>query len=52
MNYYICLNCRQRYTGWAEGKFCQKCGGILKEITREKFYSKEKEIVIKGGGKK
>jgi len=51
MNYYICLNCGQKYCGWAEGIICQKCGGVLKKITREEFYSEEKEV-IKEGGKK
>ena len=46
MNYYICLNCGQKYCGWAENKFCEKCGDKLKEITGEEFYSEKKEAVV------
>ncbi len=47
MNHYICEDCGQKYCGWAEGKFCQKCGGILREITREEFYPEEEGVAIK-----
>ncbi|MBA7610605.1 hypothetical protein ES703_17817 [subsurface metagenome] len=41
MNYYLCENCGQKYCGWANNKECQKCGNVLKEITREEFYPEE-----------
>ncbi|MBA7549525.1 hypothetical protein ES705_42012 [subsurface metagenome] len=50
MNYYICFECGRKYCGWAKSIICQKCGGILKEINREEFYSEKKEV-IKGGVK-
>ncbi|GAH43816.1 unnamed protein product [marine sediment metagenome] len=45
MNYYICPECGQKYCGWADNKICQKCEKVLKRITREEFYSKEKGVV-------
>lgn len=51
MNYYICEECGQKYCGWAESIICQKCGGKLKRISREEYYSKKK-VVMKEGGKK
>ncbi len=47
MNYYICLNCRQKYCGWATGEICQKCGGVLKRISQEEFYLEKKRVVMK-----
>lgn len=46
MNYYICLNCKQKYCGWAKNIICAKCGGVLKRIPEEEFYSGKKEVVI------
>jgi len=44
MNYNICEDCNQKYCGWAESTECQECGGKLKRITREEFYSEEKDM--------
>jgi len=52
MNYKICEGCDQKYCGWAEKKICRECGGKLERITREEFYSEEKEVVTKEGGKR
>ncbi|GAI62472.1 unnamed protein product [marine sediment metagenome] len=48
MNYYICMECGQKYCGWAISIICQKCGSKLRRITWEEFYSKEekKRVVI------
>jgi len=46
MNYYICLNCDQKYCGWAVSEICQKCGGVLEPMTREEFYLEKKRVVI------
>ena len=51
MNYYICPECGQRYTGWANSEFCQKCGSKLRKISQEEF-SLEKKGNYKGGGLK
>ena len=45
MNYYICRRCGTLYCGWAVSIICQKCGGVLKRITREEFYSEKKEVI-------
>lgn len=47
MNYYICGRCGTLYTGWANSIICRKCGGVLERITREEFYSEEKDIKVK-----
>ena len=61
MDYYICEECGQKYYGLKISSFwsgravsiiCQKCGGRLLKITREEFYSEEKEVVIKEEVKK
>jgi len=44
MNYYICRRCGTLYCGWAVSIICQKCGGLLKAVSREEFYEK-KEII-------
>ncbi|GAI81379.1 unnamed protein product [marine sediment metagenome] len=46
MNYYICEECGQKYTGWANNEFCQKCGSKLKRISQEEFYLEKKKAVI------
>jgi len=48
MNYYICKECGTLYCGWANCTLCQKCGGVLKRISWEEFYSEEKGVK-KGG---
>jgi len=35
---YQCEKCGALYAGWAKGDICQKCGGKLKAISREKYY--------------
>ncbi|MBA7576308.1 hypothetical protein ES708_18147 [subsurface metagenome] len=45
MNYYICRRCGTLYCGWADNKFCQKCGGLLKAVSQEEFYSEKKEVI-------
>ncbi len=50
MNYYICLDCGQKYCGWLVNTICQKCGGLLKAVSYEEFYSEKKEVIE--GGKK
>jgi len=47
MNYYICEECGSLYCGWAVTIICQKCGGVLKKVTWEEYYSEKKEVVIK-----
>jgi len=45
MNYYICRRCGTLYCGWARSIICQKCGGLLKAVSWEEFYSEKKEII-------
>jgi len=47
MNYYICGRCGSLYCGWATSIICEKCGGVLKKVSWEKFYSEKKGVVIK-----
>jgi len=47
MNYYICISCGALYCGWAKSIICDKCGGLLKAVSREEYYAEEKGLNIK-----
>ena len=44
--YRICQNCGGKYCGWGKSLICQKCGGILKSVSKEVFdYNEEIEEI-------
>jgi len=41
--YFVCPKCEARFGGWGVGKYCDKCGSLLKEILEEEFDKTIKE---------
>ncbi len=46
MNHYICVSCGALSLGWAKSTICQKCGGLLKSVSREEYLIEEKGLTI------
>jgi len=44
MPYYKCDKCGAKFAGWGVGKTCDKCGGNLKEDSKEEFYEEKKKV--------
>jgi formate dehydrogenase maturation protein FdhE len=40
--YCICEECGAKFAGRGVRDTCQKCGGVLKSISKEVFYTNEK----------
>lgn len=44
---YKCEKCGAKFAGWGAGEICQKCGGRLKEISKEEFYEEKKTTSVR-----